>query len=373
MISRFQILFLGLLLCLPFSAHAVDLSWNGFGSVYYGQPLDAGLRPAGFADKHANFTSFSLMGLNLAASVNDDLSFAAQFVALGSPTGTTDSFGLMAQWAFVNYKPTDGISIRVGRQLYPTLLASEYARVGFLLPFRQIPYGVFGIAPFTRFDGFSASHTFPTGIGKVLVGVFGGRPQLDIAVPAASGFVFNLSDLIGVQAGLDGEGWRIRAQASRFFSELTMGTPLPAAYFSGHTQGYSIGYRFDKYNIVSWSEYTFAQTPDGTPVNGGKYVGIGRGFYWLGGYRFGKFMPRYTYANASNEFNILAATGYINGGTTTHTVGVNYQAGSQAVIKVEYEQVLIPRSLGGSYFVVQSATSTARSAGAFYAGLDFIF
>jgi len=154
---------------------------------------------------------------------------------------------------------------------------------------------------------------------------------------------------------------------------LTEGSPLPANTLSGHTQNFSIGYRYDKGNIVSWSEYTLAQTPDGTTLNRGKYVGIGRGFYWLGGYRFGKFMPRYTFAVASDDFNILGANGYTNGKTTSHTVGINYQLGLQAVAKVEYELDLIPSPQNGSYFVVQPAGSTITSAGAFYAGVDFIF
>ena len=368
-----RIFFLGVLFGSAVSAFGMDLSWNGFGSVYYGQALSADLQPYGFENDHVNFRNFSLIGLNLGAQVNDDLDFAAQFVALGTPVGTTDSFGEMAQWAFLKYEPVSGTSIRAGRQLYPTLLASEYVRVGFLLPFRQIPYETVGIAPFTRFDGVSVSHEIPTSFGKLTLGVFGGTPLLDIGSVAAFGLAFQLSDLVGAKVSLDGDGWRIHAQASRFFSELTMSAPLAPAYLHGHTQDYSIGYRYDRSRLVSWGEFTFSQTPDGSPVNGGKYVGHGHGFYWLGGYRVGKFMPRYTFAQQENVFNILTGTGYANGKTTTHTIGVNYEAGGQAILKVEYEQVVIPRPLEGSYFVNQSSTSTSKSAGALYAGLDFIF
>jgi hypothetical protein len=370
---RFRFFLMGVPLFFPVVAQAMDLSWNGFGSTYYGQAMNRNLRPVGLDDTHVNFTEFSLFGLNLAAAINEDFTFAAQLVALGSPSGTTDKFGLMAQWAFANYQPTENTSVRVGRQLYPTLIASEYVRVGYLLPFRQIPYSSFATAPFTRFDGVSVNQKWATGFGDFKLGAFGGKPLLDIAVPASTGLAFNLSDLIGLVAELNGDGWRVHAQASRFLSELTMGTPLPASHLVGHTQSYTVGYRYDKHSLVSWSEFTFQTTPDGSPVNGGKYVGVGRAFYWLGGYRIGKFMPRYTYSQASNQFNILSATGYANGKETTHTLGLNYQAGSQAVIKVEYERIFIPAGHDGSYFVAETPTSTETSAGAFYAGVDFIF
>jgi hypothetical protein len=205
-----------------------------------------------------------------------------------------------------------------------------------------------------------------------MVGLFGGTPLIDVSLPAGSGTAVNLSDLVGARVSVDGDGWRIHAQASRFFSETTLSAPLTAAYLSGHTQAYSLGYRYDRDGPVSWSEFTYSRTPDGSPVNGGKYVGNGHGFYWLGGYRIGKFLPRYTFAQEVNAFNVLTASGYSNGKVTTHTIGLNYRAG-QAVVKVEYERLLLPRPRSGGYFVTQSSTSAATSAGAFYAGLDFIF
>jgi hypothetical protein len=116
-----------------------------------------------------------------------------------------------------------------------------------------------------------------------------------------------------------------------------------------------------------------SRAPDGTPINGGKFVGDGRGYYLLGGYRIGKFMPRYTFAQASQTFNVLTPTGYGNGQATSHTIGLNYQAGNQAVIKCEYEIDLVPAPQGGGYFVTQPTDATATTGGAFYLGADFIF
>jgi hypothetical protein len=358
-------------MCQPCKAHSADISWSGFGSTYYGQALNSALFPDGFSDKHVDFTTFSLMGLNLGAKVNDDFSFAAQIVALGDSVGTTDSFGLIAQWAYVNYTPVENTSLRAGRQLLPVLMASEFVRVGYLLPYRQIPSIVYNLVPFSRFDGVSVYQTIDTDAGKLTVGAFGGKPALDInstLLPAGSDYEFD--DLLGVQATLDGNGWRVRAQASRDYSLASS----PGVSEDGHIQNYSVGYRFDKYNIVSWGEYVLIRTPDGTPVNGGRYIGDGRGYYLLGGYRIGRFMPRYTFAQASQTFNVGAPTGsYGNGQVTSHTIGLNYQAGSQAVIKCEYELDLVPTAQGGGYLVTQPSNTTVAAGSAFYLGVDFIF
>lgn len=364
------ILVCGLFCAYSSHSRAMDISWNGFGSAYYGQAFDKELLPDGFTAKGIDFTNFSLMGLNLGAPISDDLSFAAQLVALGKSVGTADSFGMISQWAYLNYKPWAGASFRIGRQLYPPLLASEYVRVGYLLPFRQIPNIVFNLQPFTRFDGASAYQSVHTSLGEFSFGLFGGTPLLDVnsTTAAASGFTFKLTELIGTQLTLDGDGWRVRAQASRFLSRVTLASPLPAANLTGVEHAYSIGYRYDKSNIVSWGEYIWVRTPNGTATTSGRYAEEGEAFYLLGGYRFGKFMPRYTFARASQKYNI-----YSNGRAITHTWGLNYQAGSQAVAKVEFELDRVPSAGGGGYFVTQPTGAGSTSGRALYAGVDFIF
>lgn len=350
------------------SGLAMDLSLNGFGSVYYAQALDRELTPASLGDTDPNFTTYSLMGLNLAAIIDERLDFAAQLVALGQPVGTTDSFGLIAQWAHVNYAPCEGTSLRFGRQLHPVLIASEYVRVGYLLPFRQVPAPVFDLYPFTRFDGLSAYQAIETGAGRLTFGFFGGTPILDLNETQVSGLDFSFENLLRTQITLDGEGWRVRAQASRFLSRLQTSTPYPSTDRSGVLQAYSLGYRFDKDNFVSWGEYFLSRSPHGTDVGTGIYGDQAYGFYGLAGYRLGRWLPRYTFAKARQSYNITT-----NGSVTTHTFGVNYQPSERAVVKVEYERFVIPRAQGGGYSVTQPATTTATSGGAVYAGLDFIF
>jgi hypothetical protein len=233
------------------------------------------------------------------------------------------------------------------------------------------------LAPITRFDGVGVYETFNTSVGHLTVGAFGGSPALDS--PSNAAYTLGLSDLLGAVATLDGDGWRVRAQASRLYNKFTLVST--GSTWDSHSQIYSAGARYDKYNVVFWGEYLMTRAPDGTPVspipglsatagNNGRYVGNAHGYYLLGGYRIGNFMPRYTFAQGSNTYNLPVA-GY-NGNVTSHTVGVNYTAG-QAVIKVEFEHDSSPAAQDAGYLATIPAGSTSTSGNAFYAGVDFIF
>jgi hypothetical protein len=58
---------------------------------------------------------------------------------------------------------------------------------------------------------------------------------------------------------------------------------------------------------------------------------------------------------------------------STHTIGVNYQLASQAVLKAEYEMDFVPDAGGGGVDVTQTANTSDKFGSALYAGIDFIF
>jgi hypothetical protein len=367
------VILIGLVSLYTHSAGAMDISWNGFGSFYYGQALSSDVMPIGLPNTHPNFTNYSLVGLNFGGEINDDLKVVAQFVALGSPVGSTDSFGLMAQWAYVNYTPASGTSIKIGRQLEPVLIASEYIRVGYLLPFQKIPAVVSLNIPLSRFDGVSINQSYKTSVGQLTFGLFGGSPLIDINQTLIAGFATLLiSDLYGAQVTLDGDGWRLHANGSIDYARISY-TANPNGTLEAHSRVLSAGYRYDKNNLVSWGEYVLTSSQDGTPVNGGRFLGSSHAGYLLVGYRLGNLMPRYTFAQAETANNTTTALGTsTNGQLISHTLGLNWQIG-QVVAKIDYEHDVLPSQQGSAMYFNQSSTSTATASDALFTGLDFIF
>ena len=207
---------------LPSISSAMDLTLDGFGSAYYGQSYSSNLLPYGFADTSANFTEFSLIGLNIKSKINDQFSVAAQLIATGSTQGTNTNYSLFADWAYINYTPIDGLNIRAGRQRYPVFTASEYINEHEQLPFRVMPSIIYNLAPFDSFDGVSVTKTIDVGSNKLQLSIFGGDPVLNLALGTTylgTGVPFlrtaDNSNLLGAKVTFEGDGFRLRAQASR--------------------------------------------------------------------------------------------------------------------------------------------------------------
>lgn len=330
-----------------------EIAINGFGNLYGAQALNAHLLPIGFTNKNVDLTHFSSIGINLSTDISNDITFAAQFIATGGNAIATN-FSTFAQWAFVNYTPTDGTSIRLGRQLFPLWLPSEYIGVHYLLPYREMPAVVYALGPFKAFDGVAITQRF----GDFSAEIFGGSPFLD----ATSLNGASMSNLFGAQLVLVGDGWKIRAMASKHYITATIGTVVA----DGHTESYTAGYRFDKYNFVSWGEYGLFQTPDGTQMSNGRLIGHGATGYILTGYHIGKFLPRYTFSKSVVNY------GFPRQATDVHTIGVNYEIAPRASLKFDYDAIFVPDA-GQSVNMTQLPATKDKRASAVYAGMDFIF
>lgn len=339
-----------------------EISWNGFGSVYYGQLLDENFLAPPLTNADPNFTTFSRLGLNISGGISNNMDFAAQLIATGG-NAPHSGFDMYAQWAFLNYRLGDATLVRAGRQILPTFLASEFARVGFLLPYRSIPTS--HLNPFVAFDGLTLQHVWQLGDSmKLTGGIYGGEAVIDLAIPAPVSYRGN--NMYGARLTLDGDGWRFHLNGLSQNNELSAGGPVVEARSTAITTGF----RYDKHNIVSWTEYSRSEATSGAPDTNGNRLGENReAVYSLLGYRIGAFMPRYTYAYGD----------YINGNNTpreifaSHTVGLNYQLNPQAVFKVEYEHGNLIQDNGDTQSFTYRGINGKDSGGVVYAGIDFVF
>lgn len=339
---------------------ALDFKTEEFGSLYYAQSLSTDLRPATFQNSAPDFTDFSLVGMNLNVTMDDHWSAGAQLVATGDPDSITGKFTPFASWATLGYTFDDGTIIKIGRQRFPIFTASEYIYVHQALPYRTIPDIVFRSAQFAAFDGISIGRGFDVNIANFNVSVFGGTPVLEITPPTPT---TQLTNLVGARVNLDGDGWRVRAQASRFTTTNALGAGNKA-----DQEVYSLGYRYDKYNIVSWGEYALRHSANGTPGPAGfRFLGLAKTGYILAGYRIGSFMPRYTFAQTTSALGLLVGSGK----TTSHTIGLNFVASKNVTIKAQYEIDVVPVPKGG-FRVTQPAVTGATSGSSFFIGADFL-
>lgn len=354
------------------NAQIKGIEWDGFGSAYVAQ-ADGSSIPDGFANRRMDYSQFSSLGLNLHAKMDDQFSATAQLLARGS-----DEYEMSVEWAFLTYAPSQDFNIKVGRLLFPLWIAAEYYNVGYLLPYRSMPGDVYGLSPFSAFDGVMANKLFDTGMGKLTLSAFTGTAPT-VSVPST--LDVEIYDYFGLTATLQGDGWTAKVGYTDAKTKTTLGTAfsvlgLNGKVYNSRPKTTSLGLKYDKHNVVFWSEMIsiFAGDKDAdVTFLGERSIESAGGGYGLIGYRMGKWMPRYTYATAYSRYGLPNTTGVVDASTKnqseSHVLGVNYEVGDQSVLKVEYQTVKITSGAG----VGAQKTGSDDDGSAVYAGLDFTF
>lgn len=367
------------------NAFAEGLEWSGFGSFYYSQTNDNNFHSTGFSDNHSDFTRDSLIGLNLGTKVNDNLSFGSQWIAAGT-AAQAENFNLFAQWAYLNWRIGETSNFKIGRQLWPVLIASEYQRVKFLLPASSIPTTAYSLLPFVSFDGISINREFDLGGAKLTLGAYHGSPKINTTPPAGNSFDF--VNLTGVRVTLDGSGWRLHATANKMMAKLLITVPS-ASTTTGQISNteyktrnnvnvFSAGFRFDKYNLVTWGEMSYLKGQDNTrlasALGGKKFAEKSYGGYVLLGYRISDLMPFATIAQGTAFYGVPTNAGVsYQGRVTTYTAGTTYKLNDTTIAKLELQQDKVPSAGGGFYAVTQQSSSRKTHAESMKLGVDFIY
>lgn len=147
-----------LLLALPLLAHAVDINWSGFGTVGYAisdQPYNY----QRFINDQGTFKRDSVFGLQI------DLKFSQEWGATIqgrlAPAANSDAhFEPSLAWAFLSWRPSDDILLRVGKLRVPFMLNTENQDVGVTYPYARLPVEVYATAPTTDIYGAMLSKTW---------------------------------------------------------------------------------------------------------------------------------------------------------------------------------------------------------------------
>lgn len=380
--KKISLLFCSFLALTAFAprVEAIGLDWNGFASVYGLFPLSKKNYPLGpgwETTGKPEFLNVSKFGLNLRSDLSPELAVIGQILAASASAaraGGVADWKLTVDWAHLLYNPVDPFTIRAGRQLYPAWLVSDFIDVGFAYPWRQPPIPVYDVLPFKSFTGLSAAYRFDLGSDLALTSsIFGGNGHQDL-FSRSSGLAaaVDIEDFLGAVTSLDGDGWRLRAMAARVTDKVTSTvnstvTGAPTAVLSSGSPGqkiFSVGGRYDKGKVLLYSEFAYKGTRRGTldAATGTKLIRKMMGYYGTAGYRIGRFLPRYTYSYGNWLMGFAGGNAKLKG----HNFGVNFAAGSNIVLKAEYD---ILRSDKGA-LLRMSRAGTVRSVSF---GADVVF
>lgn len=331
------------------------ITFNGFltaGATYAGQPVLGSTRAVsqdGNIENRFGFDNDSRLGIQLSAKVNPQVSVTGQLLARGR-----DSYSVKADWAFLTYRANDNLSVRGGKLKLTTFLLSDYIEVGYAYPWIRPPQEVYYANPLSTMTGLDALIKFNFGDYSLLVQpYYGGSrgeealvPQEVVTAPTPQGLglpagtivttPFTADSLTGINLSFGSDVFTIRAgYLQTLVSAPNFGVSEDKASFA------SAGATLDWHGVVAYSEY-FEREIEGAanaafPNQQGAYATLG--------YRFGKWLPHITYAWLDDHNNPTTGVHGIPLKQTSTTLGLRYELGSGAALKLEAQQVK-PESTG---------------------------
>ncbi len=115
------------------------------------------------------------------------------------------------EWAFVRYRPMDGLDLRVGRLGADVFLLSEFRQVGYTYPWVRPPQDYYGALALYHFDGFDLTKRFDLARGTLNVKVFYGETEQDYpgSDTTDDGVTLNFTPR-GISFNLEMDNWRWR-------------------------------------------------------------------------------------------------------------------------------------------------------------------
>lgn len=285
-------------------------SYNAFGSLgvvhssvdqadftaFESQPNGAGYTQAW------SLAPDSRLGAQLSAQFTPQLSAVLQVL---TEQNYRNSWQPSVEWLNLAYEFSPGWTARVGRIELPTLLASDFRKVGYAIPWVRPPVELYGEFPITHSDGvtvvFRRRVREATNIFEVTY-----SPDDRYDIPAYSleaSHLWSVMDRVEYGPAL--------LNFSYTSSQLTLEPPI--ALFDElrefGPQGESLAYRYalqGKLSSIlavgaSYDPGKWFATSEWSTTNGHSFVGRSEAWYVSGGYRIAKFTPYATYSAVTQE------------------------------------------------------------------------
>ncbi|MFD2166561.1 hypothetical protein ACFSJY_09810 [Thalassotalea euphylliae] len=220
--------------CLSAAASAVEINFNGYGSIRGGMTLDDDHFPVSFPyDDDIDFKSESLFALQTTAVLNQEWSAVLVMQARGE-----EDFDLEARWAYLNYQFSPETTLSFGRFALPYFRHSDTQDIGYSHNYTRMPTAIYRGQDFDVIEGVRVMHSTFVGDGDLTIkasfGAFDGNGDTALGVVDTE-----LNNIIQFSADYTYEWFSIYAGA--LFSEISLSiSPLLDANLEGALPGYMV-------------------------------------------------------------------------------------------------------------------------------------
>lgn len=201
------------------------------------------------------------------------------------------------EWAFVRYRPIDGLDIRVGRMGTDIFMLSDYRQVGYAFPWARPPHDYYTLLSLYHFDGIDLNKRFDLAESTLNIKVFYGNSEQQYPLGFESDQSARLDfNPAGISLSLEHNHWKWRysyvdvdinnSSTDALVDTLHAVTPLwpEAAEFADmavtkgrHFRYHELGMGYD--NNIWWVQAEATQLRSQTgivPQNNQAYLSVGR-------------------------------------------------------------------------------------------------
>lgn len=259
-----------------------------------------------------DFKTDSKLGLQGTVTPTQWLSGTVQVL---SEERFNDSLGPKFEWAFVKLKPLDGLSIRAGEMALPSFLVSDSRNVGYANTWLRAPDEVYGQSTFDTYTGANISYQHAIGSYTVTVDALAGHTKSDFLLGPDYIAVINGHNLLGYSASVDAGAVTGRFSYLKTNIDAVIDGFIAAKLVYTFT---SVGATYDRDNVIVQSEFITKHTQlTSYNVNG---------WYVLGGYRLGKWLPYGIYAAGQTPSGPDSSSPAWLPGLSKHTISAGVRA-----------------------------------------------
>lgn len=340
----------------------------------------------------------SRAGVQAGVHLNRDWSAVVQLV---SERTLRNGYGPAVEWAYVQYRATPDLSLRVGRITLPLFLAGDYRKAGYALPWVRPPVELYGAIPLSSSDGADLSYRWQSGAANHVTQFFYGRAD----VPATPEARAKAHGLTGVSHIATAGALTLRASVLRADLSVDLARPLFDGLRQFDAQGDALA---DQYQLNPKRAYVATLGFNYDPgrwfamgeiarMNAHSYMGDKTAAYLSAGYRHRDLTPYVIYAisrpNVPNSVAGLdlagqpaqrvAAGAQLNGGLNqllaaiarqnTASAGVRWDFYSGYALKLQYDRILPLSGSTGTLINVQPGFRAGEPVSLFSAAVDFVF
>ncbi len=334
------------------------------------------------------------LGLQASYALNDRISGTVQVLTRKntSPTFTTE-----LTWAFLKYKATDELSVRVGRVALPVFMISDYQNVGYANTMMRPPVEMYAQAPIEAGDGIDFNYQHALGDTNL-------NAQGVLGVSRGKLFLVSTGTVATYRAPVRGlsvsaEHGPLTLRAAWLSATMSSNDITPVNALAGTLRNAGLGQLGDDL-AVSGKKITFAavgatldwnnvllQTEYGQRRAKDKvYIPNTNSWYAMAGYRIGKLLPYYTHAVAKGAGTSItlpagfpasgALSGVVRGALiapeqSADTLGLRWDFGKAIDLKLQVDRVH-PHQRNGM-LIFGPAAGLQRSVTVAAASLDFVF